>query len=372
MSINAACVLIIDDSDDQSFANELQAVGVEASVLHPEEIARDDVSRADVVLIDFRLDNWPGREKLPFSCQSLDGLALAGLLRRHVHDITGKSPTAFAIRTGRMVDLASPLPPDSRVQVLSRINNLEWIFEKAASTRLATSQVKLLAEAVRQLPEEWPLDNALAAQTHASDLLGLANDVDPALLNDVLDCCPPLHSMSQWSHGLSFLRWFLHRILPYPCFLLDNHYLAARLRISLAALAQVVESPHSPFGPAIYKGFLAEFLGTRWWRASVEQMIWKATDGDTLNGARLRAWLSTKVDATLEAAPDEYPVVCLDETHRPLERAYPMNQCVRLQPDDWPLYADQAWTTVALAQQHSDLAALVKVADRARVVQDDR
>lgn len=367
MSTKPTCVLIIDDLDDETFGNALEGIGLKASALRPEDVTQDDVTSADLVLVDYKLDDWPDRQEVAFPFQPRDGLALAAVLRRQVHDALRTSPTAFAIRTGRMEDLASPLPPESRAQVLSRINNLEWVFEKSADSTAATEQVKSLADAVRLLPQHWPVDDFSAAQSQACDLLGLRADTDPELLDDILDCSPPLHSMSQWSHGLAFLRWFLHRILPYPCFLLDRHYLAARLRISSESLDLVLRSRKCPLHTAAYSGFLTEFLGRRWWRARIEKLIWESTNGDTLNGETLRAWLSSTVGKDLQPISDQYPVVCLDENHRPLDLAYPMDQCVRIRPDDWPSFADQAWTREELARQHNRLGSLVISADRGRV-----
>jgi hypothetical protein len=360
-------ILIIDDEDNQPFADQLKEAGLHALPLSPEDVSLKDVKDADLVLIDFKLDRWPERQAAPFTLQPRDGLALATLLRRQIHEESRSSPTAFAIRTGQMDGLASPLPPDSRAQVLSRINNLEWIFDKQTTT---VEQVKELAEAVCRLPQNWPADSADAAQSQVCDLLAIRPESDCDALDDVLNCFPPLHSMSQWSHGLAFLRWFLHRVLPYPCFLFDKHYLAARLRIPLASLDQILESSASPFTDAKYEGIAHTFLGPRWWSSQVERRIWEGTDGDTLNGPKIAKWLEEATGSPVIAptsAPDDYPVVCLDEKHHELLEMHPISECVRILPDDWPPFADQAWTTVDLAKQHPSLASIVKASDRPRL-----
>jgi hypothetical protein len=362
-SETAPNVLVIDDTDELTFVNELISAGLQAKYLHPNEVEKTDVLQADVVLIDYQLDDWPDRAGSTFSLQPRDGLALSSVLRRQVHDEQRRSPTAFAIRTGFMDALASPLPPESRHHMLAQLNNLEWVFEKSSDTA-TVNQIKSLATTLRQLPINWPIDTTCDSQEIACRLLNLDQDNNPEAEADVRRCLPPLHSMSSWSHGLAFVRWMLHRILPYPCFLLDEHYLAARLRISLQGLQDILVSPADPLKECEYHGVLGDFLGRRWWRAEIEQLLWRSTSIETLEGETIREWLTIATGVQPEpASTDDYPVVCRDIDHRAIPKAYPMSECVRIQPDDWPAYADQAWTTIDLASTQPALGCLVKPED---------
>ena len=56
-----------------------------------------------------------------------------------------------------------------------------------------------------------------------------------------------------------------------------------------------------------------------------------------------------------------------NENYRPLPKACSADAVVRIQPDDWPSFASQAWTTVELAQEHSRLEAMVVAEDRDKV-----
>src|SRR5947209_20116592 len=96
-----ADILIIDDKPDEvTLTAPLgQTPGISAKVLHPEEVEVGDLSSADLVLVDYQLDddNWPKRQEGPVARQPKDGLALASLLRRQVHGVEKASPTAFGI-----------------------------------------------------------------------------------------------------------------------------------------------------------------------------------------------------------------------------------------------------------------------------------
>jgi hypothetical protein len=358
-----ANILIVDDGDDRTMVTLLQNEGLKANALHPQDVEVEDVKRADLVLVDFQLDKWPDRDAAPFSLRPRDGLALGALLRRHVHDIDRNSPTAFGIRTGHMDALASPLPPESRGHILAAINNLEWVFNKAEDAQ-SVGQIVSLGLALGLLPKKWPEPGSSEALSKALELLGLDDDKSPDEIDDVLRCLPPLHSMSSWSHGLAFVRWLLHRILPYPCFLLDANYLAARLRITTETLSEISSVTTDPLAACRYRGILEDFLGPRWWRSRIEQALWQNTKGDTLDGAKIREWLSGAAGiAAVAAATDDYPVVCRDISHRTLPTVFPMRDCVRIQPDDWPAYADQAWTTIELAKNNPSLATLVTAGD---------
>src|SRR2546422_7082713 len=91
--------------------------------------------------------------------------------------------------------------------------------------------------------------------------------------DDVESCHPPLHEMSERSHGLAFIRWLLHSVLPYPAFLYDTHRLAARLRVSPVTFRRTLERSRRldrVLAAYRYNGIVAGFLGQRWGKAGIE------------------------------------------------------------------------------------------------------
>ena len=213
-------VLIVDDRDEQSsLKSYLETSGLTAIVRRPGDVELGELSDASLVLVDYKIDDWPERDALDaIGLKPTDGLALAQVFRRHLQGRAKGSPTAFAIHTGKIEELSRPLPPEYREHALAQINNLEWVFSKNGLNR--SLQVVELAHAVVALPEIWPSIDEGDPLEALLDLLGVdAEDVlSVALAEDVRRCLPPVHEISQWSHGLVVLRWMLHRILPYPCY----------------------------------------------------------------------------------------------------------------------------------------------------------
>ena len=166
---------------------------------------------------------------------------------------------------------------------------------------------------------------------------------------------------------LLFVRWILHRILPYPCFLFDTHHLAVRLRVTHASLLSAISGGLAAWlEPAAYRGVLDNFLGPRWWRAGVESLLWDL-GGGSMAAKRLHAKLADVARVSLELLSASEPVVCIDQNFAPLAEPCAGNDVVRIVPDDWPLFAGQAWTTVSLAREHPRLAAIVAETDFQRI-----
>jgi hypothetical protein len=250
------------------------------------------------------------------------------------------------------------------------------VFSKApdVSPDPTPRQAAILAAAVRRLPETWAPDDSAATEARVIGLLGLPSDGpwSAEALRDVYNCRPPLTELSAKNHGLLFLRWRLQRIMPYPCFLHDSYRLAARLRVSHESLLGALNGKLGRWlDPVRYTGVAAGFLGNRWWRAGVEDIVWGLTDGAGVPGSVLRSKLSEVAGAEMKPSASEAPVVGVNENYQPLPEACPSDAVIRIQPDDWPVFASQAWTTVELARQHARLRAVVVGEDLEKLVPAD-
>ncbi|MGH7771819.1 MAG: hypothetical protein ACREQA_06235 [Candidatus Binatia bacterium] len=361
-------ILILDDHEDEIVLKRLKRTHGRAkvSVLHPQEVELQDLLEVSLVLVDYQLDNWLERDEASsVALQPRDGLALVSVLRRQIHS-QSDTPVAFAIFTGHIQKLAGPLPDEYRQHALARLNNLEWVFRKE---RVNVTQIVDLAAAVMKLPARWPTQPGKPIRQLAN-LLGIQQNDDDAdlILQDVEACQPPVHELSEWSHGLVILRWLLHRILPYPCFLWTTRQLAARLRIDYDALRGQLNNS-SPLSVKLnsckYNGILSDFLGARWWRVKIERLLWHITKGNSSDIDAVRHSIKKIARTSLPASsPSDHPIVCLGSKFRPLRQFFSMDDAVRIRLDDWPPYADQAWTTIELAREHPRLRALVVGEDR--------
>jgi hypothetical protein len=118
-----------------------------------------------------------------------------------------------------------------------------------------------------------------------------------------------------------------------------------------------------------YKGILHDFVGTRWWKCAIDDMLWQKTEGNPFDTDYLRESFRAGAKTDWNMLAIEQPVVCIDSNHAPLD-IFSINDAVRIQPDDWPSYAGQAWTTVERARETPTLAALVIEQDRPRISGD--
>jgi hypothetical protein len=341
-------------------------------IAHPEEVDEDMLNQADLVLVDYDLTDWPARsQSVHLGLRPGNGIALAAVLREHANKLP--RPTGFAIHTGEAKQF-SVTPAEPRAHLLARTHNLEWVFVKGQPD-IVGPQADCLAAAIRKLPERWPTDNRAGIEFEVRELLALPKSDEEAdapswakaAMRDFAQCRAPLSEMVERNHGLLFVRWILHRILPYPCFLFDTHHLAVRLRVTHRSLISALEGGLRQWlESAAYRGVLAGFLGPRWWRAGVESLVWELGAG-SMAAKRVHSKLSEAAGASLEPLSVSEPVVCIDQNYSALAEPRAGKDVVRIVPDDWPMYAGQAWTTVELAREHHRLAVIVAEPDAARL-----
>ncbi len=370
-------ILIVDDEPDEARPRKME-IGNQAHVdiIHPEDITeREQFTDVHLILVDFRLDNWRSRDKVPsLSQRPMDGLALAAVLRSHIDGQNDSAPIAIAIHSAHLRDLSGGLPPEPRAHAIARAHNLEWAFSKrqGGDEVSLAQQIISLATAVSGLPSSWPTDKPNKTEEQVQQLLAIPQNAiwfDRAW-RDIHACYPPIHELSKWSHGLAILRWLLQRILPYPCFLWDSHYLAARLRVTNKSLTDVLDTNEKfarVLAPFQYRGILGDFLGHRWWRSGIESFLWVLTEGNPFDLDLIRSQLVARIGAKLSTVDLAQPIVCVDKDYRVLPKFFHAEDAVRIQPDDWPPYADQAWTTIELARQERSLRSLVVTEDEAKL-----
>lgn len=369
-------ILVIDDHPDEAHPLQIEvAKDARLQVVHPEELTLELIQDANLVLVDFRLEDWQERENVgSLALKPMNGLALAAVLRSHLHGKNDVSPTAFSIYSAHLDDLSSRLPPEPRAHAIAGAHDLEWAFSKASASGDVplSQQVVSLAKAVQRLPPNWPTDGQKLVENEVRDLFNLPGRVRWAsrAWEDVQDCYPPIHELSKWSHGLAILRWMLHRILPYPCFLMDSHSLALRLRVTHESLSNALGRRGrlaKLMEPALYRGVLCDFRGLRWWKSGVEAVIREATKDKSVDPQAFLSVLPQHGADRLDPINMLEPVNCLDSDFRVLPSTFSADLAVRIQPDDWPPYASQAWTTIELAKEDASLRALVVAQDRNRI-----
>ncbi|MFE5410145.1 hypothetical protein [Microbacterium sp. NPDC056569] len=360
-------VLFIDDEEAperHTISNLLRAEGLDAQFLHPEEVIDDDVHGAELIVVDYFLTHWGERDDIASASRSpRDGLAVIASLRsRLLPGLSGRTvgqrpprAVAFALWSANLAEATLELPQYTLPSVFARENNLEWVFRRTeVSTQDGARQIASLARAVRAM-ESPAFDPDWIYR-----LLDIGQDDWSALArDDVLDCHPPLFDLGPRTGGLAMIRWMLHRVLPYPCFLLDERHLRARLRMDDLSNAPDLFRELAPFE---YGGVLSDFGGRRWWRSGVESWLFQKTggnSGDSIAVAEIGRALGGKADANLLR-----PVVVLSPTMEPEEALVEVEVAVRVRPDDWPPFADDAFARIEDVRAHAELARIIEPADR--------
>jgi hypothetical protein len=346
-----AGILIVDDSLEDAQSKQGLFRGRLSTVAKtPDDVTVEDLKSADLVLIDFVLDGW--LEQLAITTIAnipRDGRALAAVLRSQCDPMW--PPTAFALHSARLNQLAGVFPSRPRPHVIARTNNLEWAFSKLAAenSQPFEEQVIQLAAAVAELPRSWPAGDEKRMRRTVGQLLGLEPKADWAdrAWRTIDDCHPPLHEFSTATHGLAFLRWLLHQVLPFPTFLWDTRQLAARLRVtphSLRAALNDDQKVRRALRPFRYAGVLSSFLGDRWWRSGIEGFLWQKTAAKSFAPDALRDFV-VRLSASLTLLDVAQPVVVFDEYLQASDVLIDVSEAVQLMPDDWPPFADPAWAS---------------------------
>ena len=366
-------ILVIDDKPDEM--SSLISLGLNDRAtncaLHPQDVDISDLEKADLVLVDYLLDNWPERDILStISLQPTTGMALTTVLREQVDKNERDRLTAFALHTARLEDIRGRFSPATAQHVFARLNNLEWIFPKSDPKRYR--QMISLAEAVRRLPSQWPND----AATMVRRLLAMDKEDESfgRCWQDVKDCRVPIDEMTDRGHGILFIRWMLHEVLPYPCFLWAEHWVAARLGISVDGLREVLAG-NSGLAEALktmrYSGILAGFLGDRWWRGTLEDYVWNLSGGHTADAQLLRDVLTKRAGMDLDLIDASPAVVCVDTDLQPTGQFLSPFNAVTLRSDHWPQFADPAWMDIETVREDPTLLSIVDPLDLHRISRND-
>ncbi len=367
-------ILVIDDEPDK--LRDKVAIDVKGravtDVFHPHDIEISDLESADIVLVDYRLENWPERDAQVVSLSPPNGIALAVALREKMDQSKKDKLTAFALHTGHIEDIQGRLPLATAQHVRAQLNNLEWVFMKNEPHRY--DQMLLLADAVRQLPAQWPEDSHSSASM-VQKFLDMDEDDNSfeRCWRDVKDCRVPVEELFMKGHSILFIRWLLHQILPYPCFLWAKHWVAARFGITVKALDKVVEGNSllaKDLESMRYSGILAGFLGDRWWRGAIEDYAWNLVEGHTANVQQLRDALAERAGMDLDPIKVTPAVVCVDTDWQPAAEFLSPMTAITLHPDHWPPFADSAYMDIKIVRDDSILKSMVDPLDQHRIDSD--
>jgi hypothetical protein len=367
-------VVIVDDDPRavEGQAAVLRSEGLGATVRTPDQLIMEDLRVADVIAVD-QFIYW---DTLPAHPQNIafwprDGFAIGAVLESHLRNEGLR--TAVVLRTGELEKLAANLPKHARIPLLAAQRGLDWILIKGDPHEAA--KLGHLAAATSALA---PFMQGDVAWEEGADWLGLPQSPwREVALAEVQVCRPPEHAVATYTTGTAWLRWFAHRVLPFPTFLASDLRAATVMRMDVAQFVALVNDQDSALGKRIrslqYTGHLGGLVDRRWWRAGLDALVDEVLDGASESGGELSA-LSLGYMAmhgsSIEMLAVENPVVVINVDYSDTGIA-DVEECVRLAPDLWPVFADDAWALRSEAVEDVELAAMVSRGDRHRLQSRD-
>lgn len=297
-------VLFIDD--DRTFAQaaaaSLRERGFAATGVHPSEVGPPHVAAAELVVLDEYLEDWD-RPAGPATTAPEDGLAVGVVLRSQ------KSSLSVVILTGDITRLADGVPVLFGEHHIAALRDVEWVFSKTDPRSI--ERIATLSAAISTLPMSLTSEDLVAWLRVPSEPWG------EEAIEHITRCRPPLAPRQTTTGPRQLMRWLLQRALPYPTFLLTDRRAALVMGVDVSTLDGVATDATT--ASCVYDGPLATFLERRWWRAGVEH-------------------LAEVMDVALSSGL----VVPLGDELEELDPV-PLAECVRIYPDGWPAFADQAW-----------------------------
>jgi hypothetical protein len=368
-TVEKPTILFVDDVIEEAEPLARACEGSAATLVRSfDDVDAQDLQAADLVLVDFSLESWPAKNKAAeLTLRPADGLAVVEILRSHFRVSRSERPIAFGVLSGELEKLTAPFPPTRREHMVASLAKVEWAFQKGKPIDQMCRQLISLARGVKELPRNWPHDSNVRKDETLHALLAMPDlPWSSAAIGDLSRCHPPIQELSTWSHGLAFLRWMLQRILPYPTFLLDDCQAALRIGISRDSFCAAMNERAEFRGwleSALFKGILSDFRGRRWWKAGIDALLWELTVGDPFSREVISKGVLARAPAA-ELLKQKNPVACVDKDYEVIGVDEAKN-CVRLRPDDWPLFADSAWAERnAVAADQSLLMAVEDASDR--------
>lgn len=363
----APVVVIVDDDESQQIFAESLDQRVEAFWRHPLDVDENDLSRATLLAVDERFDLRGGQlpedvdplpDGLPPATVPRDGIALAAVLRSaSKHPDLGRTrPIGITLRTGALDELTEHLPQAVRQPVIASQHDLEWVLTKEAVVKDAAAaaprqQLVALALALADYPSRWPRSTV---RDVGLNWLGLPDtEWSSTARRQVLQSRPPVLVSSDAAHGLSWLRWLTSRVLPYPTFVISDHYAAAALGVTIASLQTSLQDEESwlagELSKRIYDGPLSELQPRRYWRAGISHFVASLVDDLDVEDTQVIAEALMQREPALVPVGSADPVVGVDVNYYPLPDLLDRSEAARLSPDYWPAFADAAWTSPSLA-----------------------
>jgi hypothetical protein len=164
------------------------------------------------------------------------------------------------------------------------------------------------------------------------------------------------------------IRWLCQRALPYPGMLMSDLFAAWSLGLTVDAFRVLADAePKSSWLQALhqsrYQGPLNGFLGRRWWRAGIGQLVWQLEEASASHSSREAAFAQVAPDVTAgPIVPVSTHAVAWTEDFQE-DSIRPVGELVQLHPPGWPAEAMEPWLPRSEVEKDRTLSAMCDPSD---------
>jgi hypothetical protein len=354
-------------------------------VIDPKE--RDDVEfskqlsahveAASLILIDHRF----GEETPSLSMRAQDGASFVAHLRSWART-TGTKLAPLVMFTNKDDAFANEVPAVGasvplggsfigREHRLAPTLDVEWIAFKNANG--IADRISELASSYDQVRKASGPNGASLADIET--LLRIPSDSVWAerAKEELQSARPPVNEKDPSSPEMirgsaQLIRWLCHRALPYPGMLMSDLFAAWSLGFTVEGFRAVADvEPQSIWQQALhqcqYQGPLSNFLGRRWWRAGIGQVVWQLEEMCATRPSREAALAESAPGVEVgPIVPISTHAVAWTEDFRE-DSIQPIEKLVQLHPPGWPAEAMEPWMLKSEVKEDRTLTAMCDPSD---------
>ena len=329
----------------------------------------------NIVLMDYKLHDSEDTPSVP-----IDGIELLerfrAVIRHHQHQ--GDQVPLLTIYTGKLEELIKDFGCPSAPHLVARQANVDWVFEKG-KPRIGTEITRHRLDAIISGFEFKFRKNETDGEDQLFSFLKLPEDLpwtDLAKV-DVRVARSPTQAINNANSCATLMRWLLQVALPIRGCFVDLPWIATSLHMRPKEFSDALrDKPNSKFSKLLseyrYKGALADFYSEeRYWRAGINYLVWKFTEGLSPLNSDVRDSLSEAIGKEIPVLNERHPVLLVDlNTFQETSQVFDLDYAVQVQPDFWPAGVDLPWVKRSDAEDDQELWAIVISEDRERLPGD--
>lgn len=277
-----------------------------------------------------------------------------------------RPPTALV--SSDLEQAIGPGVPTGRDHVLAHRAGVEWVATKSKESAEFLVALASASEKIRK-DVEAAAGGKISNEQLCLKLLNAPEKVKwRGSAERQLDRArpPQLSSVAQpQAKARVLLSWLLHSVLPYHSFLINPRQAAAKLGVTNDTMSRLEDDSKTSLArdlkAARYTGPLSANYPTRYWRAAVDDIVWRISQEKKpyADGLKLEA-----AGIQLDMLTIEDPVVVSNVDLIETDEIASSRACVRVQDEYFPPDVPPAWVKLEVARENADIIDKIVFEDR--------